>query len=111
MTPVKTCRLHKILAFWLLGVFVLNITPREFIHLFTAHEDTPDTVAVGLTFSTQHQHCGFLNIGVPPYEAAVFQYPPLVVAIDWHFMVMPLLPYAGAIPAFTALRGPPACFA
>ncbi|PUZ27556.1 hypothetical protein GA0116948_103160 [Chitinophaga costaii] len=104
---MKTCRLHKILAIWLLGVFVINITPREFIHLFSGHEDTHDIVTEGLAFSPQHQHCGFLNIGVPPYEAAVFQYYPLVVAIDWQFMVTPLLPYAGVAPVFIALRGPP----
>lgn len=105
---MKTSKWHKILAFWLLGVFFLNATPREFIHLFANHEDTQDQDhADGLVFSKVHQHCGFLNIGVPPYEATRFEYIPLVVSIDWHYLSAPLQPCAEVVSSFNDLRGPP----
>ncbi len=95
------------MAIWLLGVFMINITPREFVHLFADHEDTHDTVVKGLAFSAEHKHCSFLNIGVPPYEIVGFSYCPVIVSVAWDNSIVPLVQYHYSLPSIAFLRGPP----
>lgn len=102
--------LHKILAFILLGVFALHITPREFLHLLAPHEDTTDSHATyhGTAFSIKHKHCDFLQIGVEPYEQISFHYQAPVQSLQWVY-AQPHVPVVEKLrPASASLRAPPA---
>ncbi|KAA2240666.1 hypothetical protein F0L74_31465 [Chitinophaga agrisoli] len=104
--------LHKILSIILLGVFALQITPREFIHLLAPHQDTVDKEDHGShtspVFSVKHKHCDFLQIGVPPYEQITSEYIAPTQPVIWVY-TLPYIPVA-AISCVTnaALRAPPA---
>ncbi|UCJ07502.1 hypothetical protein KTO58_28235 [Chitinophaga pendula] len=106
--------LHKILAIILLGVFMLHTTPREFLHLFAGHQDTIDQIDAshapdGLTISTAHQHCGFLQIGIEPYEHIRSVYTSPVQQIVWTYL-QPFIPVCTITPHHAAgLRAPPFC--
>jgi hypothetical protein len=63
---------YKIGAIFLLGVFCLYITPRDFVHHFIGHEDTIDEQCSAIStdgpvFSAQHQHCEWLHWAVEAY--------------------------------------------
>ncbi|MFY0252454.1 hypothetical protein ACDQ55_00720 [Chitinophaga sp. 30R24] len=84
--------LHKILAIILLGVFMMDTFPREFIHDFAGHHDTVDTPhhQDGPAFSVHHRHCGFLQIGIEPYEPFVTYYIAPVQQVIWIFSPLPI---------------------
>ncbi|WP_291907937.1 hypothetical protein [Chitinophaga sp. CB10] len=65
----------------------MNSLPREFIHEFSRHHDTHDTIhPVGeVTISSHHQHCDFLQIGIEPYEVFVTSYIAPVQTVIWVF--------------------------
>jgi len=63
---------YQIGAIFLLGVFCLYTTPRDFVHQFAGHEDTIDEQCSplqtdGLMLSVQHQHCEWLHWAVEAY--------------------------------------------
>ncbi|RPD39252.1 hypothetical protein [Chitinophaga barathri] len=106
---------HSIGAIILLGVFCLYITPRDYVHHFTGHEDTVDEVTVGdhtqpagHALSTQHRHCEWLNWTVDVYlhshtihfTAASISYADPVQGLPAHIFSYPAY--------FFSLRAPPA---
>jgi hypothetical protein len=93
----------------LLGVFTINTIPREFIHTFAGHHDTEDAIHYhdGLTISTEHRHCDFLQIGVEPYEVFVTSYIAPALKVSWVFYPLPLTALAGATYYNLSPRAPP----
>lgn len=97
----------------LLGVLLFGNTPREFIHLFTVHEDTVHvrTSPQGkneLSFDSVHHHCSFLDDALAPFV------PTETITLLWlSGLVHHPLPFAhyqyraGRMSIAPALRGPP----
>lgn len=96
----------------LLGVFMINNTPRDFIHALAGHTDTVDISIChpdnGPAFSEQHRHCDFLQIGMEPYEQADFISLVPSREVIWAF-ISPAIPELHVTPFRSlSLRAPPA---
>ncbi|MBO9154605.1 hypothetical protein ACFOTA_20495 [Chitinophaga sp. GCM10012297] len=106
--------IHSIGAIILLGVFCLYITPRDYVHHFTGHEDTVDqpvsascSAPDGPGFSQEHRHCEWLNWVVDAYLPAHEVHLP-ATAISYADPVQGLPAYIFSSPAyFFSLRAPP----
>lgn len=62
--------LHTGLSALLALLLVFGSTSKEYLHLFTGHEDTVDCTHEGnhgLSFEKQHHHCEFLSFTLPPF--------------------------------------------
>lgn len=107
--------IHSIGAIILLGVFCLYITPRDYVHHFTGHEDTVDEAVIcksayesGPVLSTEHRHCEWLTWAVDVYLPAHTVHLP-AAAISYADPVEGLPAYIFSCPAyFFSLRAPPA---
>ncbi|MGX5820795.1 hypothetical protein ACWKWU_21545 [Chitinophaga lutea] len=108
--------LQQIGAIILLGVFCLYITPRDYVHHFTGHEDTEDVSPLaghdhhdhGPSWSDQHRHCEWLH-----WEMAAFitEEPVIVPAAPYTFAAWRQTTPADGFsypPYFFSLRAPPA---
>ncbi|MET7001076.1 hypothetical protein [Chitinophaga defluvii] len=107
---MKKQRLHKILAYFLLSIFVFHTAPREFIHQFAGHDDTMDVHALPgtVSFSVPHTHCDFLQIEVAPFEPASYFYTAPIQQVAWIF-AQPFMPVVKHIPyRDLSPRAPPA---
>lgn len=106
-------RLYQISTILLLAVFCFYNTPRDFVHLFTGHEDTLDETEQsvptdGLTISDEHRHCEWLHWDVAVYlgadditiHAVSYLYGTLTESL-------PVRTYK-ANPRYCSLRAPPA---
>ncbi len=106
--------IHSINAIFLLGVFCLYITPRDYVHHFAGHEDTIDEVVAaayhapsGPEFSPAHRHCEWLNWVVDAYLPGHQTHLP-AIAISYANPVQGLPAYIHSSPAyFFSLRAPP----
>jgi len=54
---------HIILSVWLSIILLFGSTSKEFVHLFSGHEDTVHCTNVkdGLVIESLHHHCTFLS--------------------------------------------------
>lgn len=106
--------IHSIGAIILLGVFCLYITPRDYVHHFTGHEDTVDeafstthNAPSGDALSSAHRHCEWLNWVVDAYLPAYETHLP-AAAISYADPVQGLPAHNFSSPAYSfSLRGPP----
>lgn len=106
--------MQQISVFFLLGVFAIYTTPREYLHHFSGHEDTVDEPACSVLYthgpaiSTEHTHCDWLHSAMEMFlpehtvrlAAVPFVYAELSSAQPVPVPVAPV-PYC-------SLRAPPA---
>lgn len=103
---------QQIAAVLLLGVFCLYITPRDYLHHFTGHEDTQDETCMttplsGPVFSTQHQHCDWLNWTLEGYvDAPLIAIPSTLHTYKALLQELPALRFQYP-PYYFSLRAPP----
>lgn len=98
----------KITAWLLLLAFVFAITPKEFIHAFSGHEDTVDHHTDGsITIGSYHTHCQVLQLQVNPFKETDKTILPVIEAsgTQENFPAPAVHDFITA--AYTALRGPP----
>lgn len=61
---------HIVLSVWLSLLLIFGGTAKEFLHLFTGHEDTVHALHVedgALSFENEHHHCTFLSFALPEF--------------------------------------------
>ncbi|MGE7773884.1 hypothetical protein ACQKLP_04135 [Chitinophaga sp. NPDC101104] len=107
-------RLLQISVFLLLGVFSIYLTPREYLHHFSGHEDTVDEPACsaiyahGPVISTVHQHCDWLHGAM---ESFLPEHSVHLASVPFIFAELPSVqpvPVPVAPVLYCSLRAPPA---
>lgn len=107
-------RLQQISVFFLLGVFSIYLTPREYLHHFTGHEDTVDepacsaVYAYGPVVSSAHQHCDWLHCAM---ELFLPEHSVRLASVPFTYAELPSaqpVPVPAAPVPFCSLRAPPA---
>lgn len=102
---------HSVFSFVLALLLVFGSASKEYIHLFTNHEDTVHTHDVhdGLSFESEHHHCDFLSFALPPFvnDVSTFHLKPYT-EYDAKVSAEPVVHLVPRTVASSLLRGPPA---
>lgn len=96
------------LSWLMLSAFLFAITPKEFIHELSGHEDTKECNSGSTTSVSQgHIHCQILQLQVNPFDEPVAQ--PLPVKSFLVEIKNDALPEShSCVPSLSiCLRGPP----
>ncbi|RYE24342.1 MAG: hypothetical protein EOP51_07665 [Sphingobacteriales bacterium] len=103
---------HIVLSVWLSIILLFGSTSKEFVHLFSGHEDTVHCTngKTGLVFESQHHHCTFLSFCLTAFvNDGGVSFTPLQHTVAFS---KPYTFYTSAVFAVTSasptLRGPPA---
>ncbi|MBA3649835.1 MAG: hypothetical protein H0W62_15050 [Chitinophagales bacterium] len=59
---------QNILSAFLIVAFVFAITPKEFIHAFSDHQDTVDYHTGAISVGTNHIHCQILQLQIQQFR-------------------------------------------
>ena len=102
---------HIVISAWLAILLLFGSTPKEYIHLFTGHEDTVHShfEKDGLVIEPEHHHCSFLSYSLPFFvnDAQVIKlYKPSSVYFVYNSFIA--VAYTQNSSLTTYLRGPPA---
>lgn len=109
-------RIGHIITFFVLVILLLvNGTSREFIHVFSGHQDTVDCMHTHsiadhhAAFEPEHHHCDFLQ-----FATSIFDFAPATFQVSLIPAVHPDFPEAAYRIYFgehltAASRGPPEC--
>lgn len=104
-------RLRSYIAMLLLLIISTVIMPKEFIHAFFDHEDTPHNICDSHTSDVhveeKHHHCEFLKFQVPPFFVSVSipQLTSEVTTVEYTALVTRSQPQHSY--NLSPLRGPP----
>ncbi|HRO43519.1 MAG TPA: hypothetical protein PL009_11845 [Flavipsychrobacter sp.] len=117
MTYICTAMLirfaHNFFVVWLSVLLIFGGTAKEYVHLFTGHQDTTHSHHCGgeLSFENEHHHCTFLSFALPDFVHSHFFTPFFffVKSFQEHVALVPAMVTEQEIFQFL-LRGPPASF-
>lgn len=102
---------HTFFAIWLSVLLIFGGTAKEYVHLFTDHEDTVHASHCGgeLSFENEHHHCTFLSFALPDFVND-FSRPVFVLTVrSFQEHIILTTPKVTKQEIFqTLLRGPPA---
>jgi hypothetical protein len=74
---------HTLLSGLLAVLLVFGTTAKEYIHLFTHHQDTVHTHHDGLSFENEHHHCTFLSFTLSPFVSDVLTFNVSFHAVEF----------------------------
>jgi hypothetical protein len=102
---------HIILSCWLAVILLFGSTSKEFVHLFSGHEDTVhcNNAKDGLVFESQHHHCTFLSFCLTAFlNDAPASFVPITYFAGYSKpYIVYTLDVINVSRAITTLRGPP----
>ena len=101
---------HIVFVTGMYMLLLFGTASKEFIHLFTCHEDTVHVDhGEGLSFESEHHHCDFLNYSLPDFDNDI-GFPFITFADQESFTEFQLhkVQFVQREIIQTTLRGPPA---
>lgn len=105
-------RTRSYIAMLLLLIISTVIMPKEFIHAFLDHEDTPHNICESHTSDVhveeKHHHCEFLKFQVPPFFVSVSAPQLISEATTVQFITVVTENQPQHSYNLSLLRGPPA---